>query len=161
MLRITSLGRILGFTVFLITLLLLSTVSFGAETPDKQPSHTDDPLPQSSWYQALTEVKSVPANIWERMKLAEQWVWEEYPDQVLIQQENRIKWPRYLSAAFNTPEWLDVAFANRFRREGFDSPFTTDQEGTTWDWAQRDSLSNHRKVETVSRGIRTSRCQFR
>jgi hypothetical protein len=82
-------------------------------------------------------VKSVPKNIWERLKLADQWVWEEYPDQVLIQEENRIKWPRYLSAALNTPEWLDVAFANRVRREGFDYPFTADQDGTTWDWGQR------------------------
>jgi hypothetical protein len=37
--------------------------------------------------------------MWERMKLAQQWVWEEYPDQVLIQEGERIKWPRYLSAA--------------------------------------------------------------
>ena len=128
---------ILRYAALVITFLLLSTTSFGAETSDKQPSHTDDPLPQSAWYQALTEVKSVPTNIRERMKLAQQWVWDEYPDQVLIQEENRIKWPRYLSAALNTPEWLDLAFANRMRREGFDAPFTTDQEGTTWDWAQR------------------------
>ena len=71
------------------------------------------------------------------MKLADKWVWEEYPDQVLIHEENVTKWPRYLSAALNTPEWLDVAFANRFRREGFDYPFNADQEGTTWDWGQR------------------------
>lgn len=136
-LRVIILGRILRFTVLLITLLMLSTTSFGAETPNKHPSNTDDPLPQSDWYSALTQVKSVPENIWERMKLAQQWVWDEYPDQVLIQEENRIKWPRYLSAAINAPEWLDVAFANRFRREGFDSPFTAGQEGTTWDWVQR------------------------
>jgi hypothetical protein len=61
---------ILRYAALVITFLLLSTTSFGAETSDKTPSHTDDPLPQSSWYQALTEVKSVPTNIWERMKLA-------------------------------------------------------------------------------------------
>jgi len=136
-LRVAGLAGILRYAVLLITFLLLSTTSFGAETPDKQPPHTDDPPPQSNWYSALTQVKSVPKNIWERMKLADQWVWEEYPDQVLIHEENRIKWPRYLSAALNTPEWLDVAFANRIRREGFDYPFTADQEGTTWDWGQR------------------------
>ena len=27
--------------------------------------------------------------------------------------------------------------ANRMRREGYDYAFTADQEGTTWDWAQR------------------------
>ena len=134
---VTGLVGILRYAVLLITFLMLSTTSFGAETSDTLPSHTDDPLPQSNWYSALTQVKSVPKNIWERMKLADQWVWEEYPDQVLIHEENRIKWPRYLSAALNTPGWLDVAFANRFRREGFDYAFTTDQEGTTWDWAQR------------------------
>jgi hypothetical protein len=136
-LRVTVFGRILRITVLVITVLMLSTPLFGAETPRKQTSRTSDSLPQSNWYSALTQVKSVPTNIWERMKLADQWVWEEYPDQVLIQEENRIKWPRYLSAALNTPEWLDVAFANRVRREGFDYPFTADQKGSTWDWGQR------------------------
>jgi hypothetical protein len=91
---VTGLEGILRNAVLLITFLMLSTTSFGAETPDKQSPHTDDPPPQSNWYSALTQVKSVPKNIWERLKLADQWVWEEYPDQVLIQEENRIKWPR-------------------------------------------------------------------
>ncbi len=136
-LRITGLQILLRYAALVMTFLMLSTTSFGAETPDKHPSHTDDPHPQSTWYSALTEVKSVPKNIWERMKLAEEWVWDEYPDQVLIQEENRIKWPRYLSAALNTPDWLDLGMNNRFRREGYDYAFTADQEGTTWDWAQR------------------------
>ena len=136
-LHITNLRKIMRNSVLLTTFLMLSTTSFGAETPDTPSSHTDDPLPQSNWYSALTRVKSVPKNIWERLKLADQWVWEEYPDQVLIHEDNRIKWPRYLSAALNTPEWLDVAFANRFRREGFDYPFKADQKGSTWDWGQR------------------------
>jgi hypothetical protein len=136
-LPITDPRRILRYAVLVITFLLLSTTSFGAETPDNHPSYTNDPLPPSDWYRALTRVKSVPTNIWERMKLADQWVWQEYPDQVLIHEENVIKWPRYLSAALNTPEWLDLGFTNRIRREGFDYPFTADQKGTTWDWGQR------------------------
>ena len=128
---------ILRYAVLVLTFLLLSTTAFGAETPDKHPSPTNDPLPSSDWYRALTQVKSVPTNIWERMKLADQWIWKEYPDQVLIQEENVIKWPRYLSAALNTPEWLDLGFSNRIRREGFDYPFTADQEGSTWSWGQR------------------------
>ena len=96
---VTCLEGILRYTVLLITFLMFSTTSFGAETPDTPPSHTDDPLPQSNWYSALTQVKSVPKNIWERLKLADQWIWKEYPDQVLIQEDARIKWPRYLSAA--------------------------------------------------------------
>ena len=135
--RVTGLEGILRHAVLVLTFLMLSTTSFGADTPDEHSSHTDDSLPQSNWYTALKHVKSVPKNIWERLKLADQWVWQEYPDQVLIQEDARIKWPRYLSAALNTPEWLDVAFANRIRREGFDYPFTADQEGSTWDWGQR------------------------
>jgi len=136
-LRITGLGRILRITVLLSTFPMLSTTSFGAETPDRLPSHTDAPLPQSEWFSALKQVKSVPSNIWERLKLADQWVWQEYPDQVLIQEEQRIKWPRYISAALNLPEWLDLAMANRIRREGFDYPFQAKQDGSTWDWGQR------------------------
>ncbi|MGE0473618.1 MAG: alginate export family protein, partial [Nitrospirales bacterium] len=123
--------------ILLILFPMCSTTSFGAETPAKDPSRIDDPLPQSDWYRALKHVKSVPTNIWERMKLADQWIWPEYPDQVLFEEENRIKWPRYLSAALNTPEWLDLAFSNRIRREGFDYPFTAGQKGNTWDWGQR------------------------
>ncbi len=115
----------------------LITVPVWAETPDPPPPTKDVPLPESSWYTALTQVKSVPQNIWERLKLADQWVWDEYPDQVLIHSDERIKWPRYLGAAFNLPSWLDVGFTNRIRREGFDFPYAADQEGTTWDWGQR------------------------
>jgi hypothetical protein len=75
--------------------------------------------------------------MWERLKVADQWIWDEYPDEVLIQEGERIKWPRYLSAALNTPAWLDLAVSNRFRWEGFDYPFQADQEGSTWDWGQR------------------------
>jgi len=135
--RVTGLEGILSYAVLLITFLMLTTTSFGAETSDKHPSTIDDPLPQSDWYRALTRVKSVPTNIWERMKLADQWVWQEYPDQVLFHEDSRIKWPRYLSAALNTPEWLDLGFVNRIRREGFDYPFTAGQEGNTWAWDQR------------------------
>ena len=135
--RVADLDGILRYTLVLISFLMLPTTSLGAETSDKHSPHTEDPPAQSNWYSALTQVKSVPKNMWERIKLAEEWVWDEYPDQVLIQEENRIKWPRYLSAALNTPEWLDIGMTNRFRREGFDYAFTADQEGTTWDWAQR------------------------
>jgi len=136
-LRITVFGRILRITVLLITIPMLSTTSFGAETSDEDPSHTNDPLPQSEWLSVLKQVKSVPSNIWERLKLADQWIWQEYPDQILIQEEERIKWPRYLSAALNIPEWLDLGMTNRIRREGFDYPFQAKQDGSTWDWGQR------------------------
>jgi hypothetical protein len=62
---------------------------------------------------------------------------DEQTTVVLIQEENRIKWPRYLSAALNTPDWLDIGMNNRFRWEGYDYALTADQEGTTWDLAQR------------------------
>jgi hypothetical protein len=112
---------------------MLSTTSVGAELPHNDPTSTDELLPQM----ALKRVRSVPRNMWERMKLAQQWVWEEYPDQVLLQEGERIKWPRYISAALNTPGWLDIGMTNRIRREGFDNPFQANQDGSTWDWGQR------------------------
>jgi hypothetical protein len=116
---------------------MLSTTLVEAETPDPPPPSKSVPLPEMGWYTALRQVKSVPQNMWERMELADQWVWEEYPDQVLIHSDQRIKWPRYLGAALNLPSWLDLGFANRIRREGFDYPFVADQKGSTWDWGQR------------------------
>lgn len=89
----TGLEGFLSHTVLLLTFLRFSTTSFETETPDKQSPLTDDPLPQSHCSRALTPIKSVPENIGERMKLAAQWVWEEYPDQVLIHGENVIKCP--------------------------------------------------------------------
>ena len=127
----------LKLTVPLLIGFLLWASPLKAETPETPPPSKDVPLPESSWYTALTQVKSVPKNIWERMKLADQWVWDEYPDQVLIHSDQRIKWPRYLGAALNVPSWLDLGFANRIRREGFDFPFQADQDGSTWDWGQR------------------------
>ena len=123
--------------LILCGLALTPTYSFGDEAPPTPPP--TKPTTYESWdfQSVLGRVKESPTNIWGRLKLAKEWVWDEYPDQVLIHEENRIKWPRYLSAALNTPDWLDLGMNNRFRREGYDYAFTADQEGTTWDWAQR------------------------
>lgn len=84
------------------------------------------------------KVEQVPQNTWERVQQhAHQWAWDEYPDQVLIQENMEIKWTRYLSAALKVPQWLDIGSTFRLRGEGFDIPFKTDQEKNTWQWAQR------------------------
>ena len=123
--------------LILCGLALTPTYSFGDEAPPKPPP--TKPTTYESWdlQSVLGRVKESPTNIWGRLKLAKEWVWDEYPDQVLIHEENRIKWPRYLSAALNTPDWLDIGMTNRFRWEGYDYAFVADQEGTTWGWAQR------------------------
>lgn len=131
--HVRSVGRILGYPVLLFAFLILSTTSVGAESAHKDSTNTEELLLP----RALKRVRSVPRSMWERMKLAKEWVWDEYPDEVIIQEENRINWPRYLSAALNTPAWLDLAMSNRFRWEGFDYPFEADQDGNTWEWGQR------------------------
>lgn len=88
----------------------------------------------------LKQVEQVPEKTWERISKAEKWVWDEYPDEVLIVEEHDIHFPRYLSAALDTPDWLDLAMSSRLRREGFDYPFRADQQGSTWQWAQRTRL---------------------
>ena len=109
--------------------LLLSATQVFGQISSASPAQVDsDTFLRSS----LKKAKTIPKNIWDRINDARQWVWEEYPDQVLVQEEPHIKWSRYLSAALNTPDWLDLAGAIRLRREGFDHPFGAGQDGSTW-----------------------------
>lgn len=122
---------------FLCWFLLTASPSL-AEEPHKKPtSPSEDPYLLWRLDAVGKRTREIPQNVWERIRNGHKWIWNEYPDQVLIQEENLIKWPRYLSAALNTPEWLDLGFTNRVRREGFDFPFKADQKGNTWAWDQR------------------------
>ena len=114
--------------------LLLSAIQVLGQISSDNPSQVeDDPFLKSG----LKKAKTIPKNTWDRIQKAQQWVWDEYPDQVLVQEEPRIKWQRYLSAALKTPDWLDLAGAVRLRREGFDHAFRAGENGTTWQWTQR------------------------
>jgi Alginate export len=133
--HIRNAGKVLALSFCWI--LLIASFS-GGEEPHKHPTPPiDDPFLLWRLDAVRKRTREIPQNIWERIRNAQQWTWKEYPDQVLIQEETVIKWPRYLSAALNTPEWLDLGFTNRVRREGFDYPFKADQKGSTWAWGQR------------------------
>lgn len=134
---VNTLKKYLRFSVILLTFFILYPTEVRPAPLNPYGITQEHPLREPEWYRAMKAVKSVPENIWERLKVAENWVWDEYPDEVLIQAGERIKWPRYLSAALNTPAWLDLGVSNRLRWEGFDFPFQADQEGSTWDWGQR------------------------
>ena len=117
---------------------LLSTASLmGSETNKEPPFASDDSRILWGLDAASKKIRQVPQNTWERIQHAHQWAWDEYPDQVLIQEDREIKWTRYLSAALKTPEWLDIGLTSRLRLEGFDNPFQADQEKNTGQWAQR------------------------
>jgi len=118
-------------------ILLAPSFSLGEEPNKNLTSPPDDPYLQWRLGTVLEKAEKVPLNTWERIRMAESWVWNEYPDQVLIQEDTEIKWTRYLSAALNTPNWVDLGMTVRLRREGFDYPFQADQKGSTWQWAQR------------------------
>ena len=133
--KISGVGTVMALSLGWI--LLNASLSLGEEPNNTPPSSPDTPYPSQPLNMALEKAREVPKNTWRRIEDAQQWVWDEYPDQVLVQEEPRIKWRRYLSAALATPDWLDLAGAVRLRREGFDYPFAADQEGTTWQWAQR------------------------
>jgi hypothetical protein len=133
--KISGVGTVMALSLGWI--LLNASLSLGEEPNNTPPSPPDTPYPSRPLDMALEKAREVPSNTWRRIEDAQQWVWDEYPDQVLVQEEPRIKWRRYLSAALATPDWLDLAGAVRLRREGFDYPFAADQEGTTWQWAQR------------------------
>ena len=133
--KIRNPGKITALSVWGI--LLAASFALGEE-PDNTPTpHPPDPYLQWQLRSALNNARAVPQNIWERLRNADQWAWDEYPDQVLIQEYREIKWRRYLSAALNTPKWLDLGMTARLRREGFDYPFKANQKGSTWQWAQR------------------------
>ena len=124
--------------VVLSGFLMLSATQLFGQNSREDPSQVEDaPFLQSRLGTVLEKTERVPKNIWGRVNEAQKWVWNEYPDQVLIQEDKEIKWSRYLSAALGTPDWLDLAAAVRLRREGFDSPFGAGQKGSTWQWAQR------------------------
>lgn len=117
---------------------LLPTVSLMGSEIDKEPSFaSDDSRRLWGLSTARKRIKQVPQSTWERIQHAHQWGWDEYPDQVLIQEDREIKWTRYLSAVLKTPEWLDIGLTSRLRLEGFDNPFQADQEKDTKQWAQR------------------------
>lgn len=124
--------------LFSLGWLLLPTASLMGSEINKKPSFSSDDS-HMLWRldAARKKVKKIPQNTWERIQHAHQWAWDEYPDQVLIQEDTEIKWTRYLSAALKTPHWLDIGMTIRFRGEGFDNPFKADQEKNTRQWAQR------------------------
>jgi len=109
----------------------------GEEPNTKPPPSTDDPYLLWRLDAAREKAREIPQNVWGRIQNGEKWNWVEYPDQVLLQEEEEIKWTRYLSAALNAPTWLDLGMTARIRREGFDYPFKTNQKGSTWQWATR------------------------
>ncbi|HNP60064.1 MAG TPA: alginate export family protein [Nitrospirales bacterium] len=121
----------------LFWILLAPPFSHGGE-PNKQPTPPiDDPFLLWQLDAVRERAREIPQNIQERIRNGQEWNWNEYPDQVLLQEEAEIHWNRYLSAALNAPKWLDLGMTARLRREGFDYPFKTDQKGSTWQWATR------------------------
>ncbi len=116
-------------------ILLSPALSLG-DAPDHPPTPSKENRP-GRLETVLNNARTVPQTVWGRVRKAKEWVWEEYPDQVLIQDEVHLQWPRYLSAALNTPQWLDLGVTGRLRRQGFDYPFKADQKGSTWQWAHR------------------------
>ena len=117
--------------------LLAASLSLGEEPHNKPTPPTEDPYLLWRLDAARERAREVPQNIRGRIRKGQEWNWDEYPDQVLLQEDTEIKWTRYLSAALNAPEWLDLGMTVRLRREGFDYPFKTEQEGSTWQWATR------------------------
>lgn len=117
--------------------LVAASLSLGEE-PDKKPTPSTD-APYMLWplEAAREKPRETPHNVWGRIQNGQQWNWDEYPDQVLLQEDSEIKWTRFLSAALNAPKWLDLGMTERIRREGFDYPFKTNQQGSTWQWATR------------------------
>jgi len=118
-------------------LLLPTTSLMGSAINKKPPFSSDDSRMLWGLDTARERIRKVPQNTWERIQHAHQWAWDEYPDQVLIHENMEIKWTRYLSAAVNTPQWLDIGLTSRLRWEGFDNPFQADQEKNTKQWATR------------------------
>jgi len=117
---------------------LLSTASLmGSEINKKSPIISDDSRMLWGLDTAQKKINKVPKNTWERIQHAHQWAWDEYPDQVLIQEDMEKNWTRYLSAAIKTPQWLDIGLTSRLRLESFDNPFQAGQEKNTKRWAQR------------------------
>ncbi len=133
--NIDHLGKIIALSTGWI--LLAVSLSAGEETNKTPPPPSEDPYLSKRIGTALEKAKDVPGNVWGRIQEAHQWVWNEYPDQVLIQEDFEIKYPRYLSAVLNLPQWLDLGMTARLRREGFDYPFKANQKGSTWQWAHR------------------------
>ncbi|GJL59092.1 MAG: hypothetical protein NPIRA03_19490 [Nitrospirales bacterium] len=117
--------------------LLTASLSLGREPHNKPSPPTEDPYLLWRLDAARERVREVPQNMRGRIRRGQEWNWDEYPDQVLLQEDAEIKWTRYLSAALNAPEWLDLGMTARIRREGFDYPFKTGQKGSTWQWATR------------------------
>lgn len=56
--------------------------------------------------------------------------WIETADEVL-NQHNELEWPRYLNAALNLPDWVDLAIDSRTRFEVMDHPVNTSSLGRT------------------------------
>ncbi len=115
----------------------MASSSLGEKVYKKATPPIDDPYRLWHLDGAREKVRGIPQNIWERLRHAQEWEWDEYPDQTLIDADTEIRWARFLSAALNTPEWLDLGMTARVRREGFDVPFQADQDGNTWQWATR------------------------
>lgn len=133
--QIRNAGKVMSLS--LCWFLLTASPSLGEEPHKKPTPPPEDPYLLWRLDAVRKRTREIPQNVWERIRNGQKWTWNEYPDQVIIQEENLINWPRYLSAALNTPEWLDLGFTNRVRREGFDYPFKADQKGNTWAWDQR------------------------
>ena len=54
--------------------------------------------------------------------------WKEQADAVLIQ-NTETQWERYLKAAMNLPDWVDLGLENRTRFEVYDHPWRSSQLG--------------------------------
>ena len=100
-------------------ILLMAFSSWGEEVYKKATPSPDDPYLLWRLDAVREKAREVPQNIWERIRNAGQWVWDEYPDQVLLKENAEIKWNRYLSAAFNVPQWLEKRRWHWFLRMNF------------------------------------------
>lgn len=103
-----------------ICILSLTTICFSAE-PMPFPSTTNHIKTNSGILAFLQRTH-------EHVQLQTENKWEKTADALLIQHKET-QWNRYLKAAMNLPDWVDLGLENRTRFEVYDHPWRSTQLG--------------------------------
>ena len=120
--RFTAAGSSFFSILLGMAMWLATGVALAAETPSESPALTTTENGSNP-----SDLSGLIDDIRKRTEGQTGAKWKETADAVLIQ-GRETKWPRYLKAAMNLPDFVDLGIENRTRFESYDHPWRSTQK---------------------------------